>query len=185
MKLLNYFKNTLAALIILIALSVFSSTVYASVKQWPLRSTGEVRYLKMIKVYDISLFSPGKISANTILQPTISKCLKLDYAINLSVDKFRLATTKILMRQHSPEYLAKIKIPLNTFQNAYQAVKKGDSYTLCYNGKNQRLQLKLNDKQLIEVKSAEFAKAYLGIWLSNNKPISTPLYRTFFPTSKG
>ena len=32
-----------------------------------------------------------------------------------------------------------------------------------------------------EIKSAELASAYLGIWLSKNKPISGPLFRTFFP----
>ncbi len=181
MNTLNPNIKPIPAFLLMIAISVFSSSAIASVKQWPIRSKGEVRYLKMIKVYDISLYSPGEISAKTILQPSISKCLKLDYAVNLSVEKFRLATTKILKRQHSSEFLEKIKNPLDTFQNAYQPVKKGDSYTLCYNGKNQLMQLDLNDKKLIEVKSAEFAKAYLGIWLSSNKPISLPLYRMFFP----
>ena len=181
MSLLKHSIKPVSAFLIMVAISIISSSTSASVKQWPLRSKGEVRYLKMIKVYDIGLYSPSKISAKTILQPNISKCLKLDYAVSLSVDKFRLATTKILLRQHSSEYLATIKSPLDTFQNAYQAVKKGDSYTLCYNGKNQLMQLNLNDKQLIEVKSAEFAKAYLGIWLSSNKPISRPLYQSFFP----
>ena len=174
-------RKMLSVLLMLIAISLLSSVTNASVKQWPMRSKGEVRYLKFIKVYDISLFSPSKISAKTILKPYISKCLKLDYAVNLSVDKLSLATTKILKQQHSAEYLATIKNALDRFQNAYQAVNKGDSYTLCYNGKNQLMQLELNDKKLIEVKSAEFAKTYLGIWLSSNKPISEPLYRTFFP----
>lgn len=181
---MKQFKTPLNPYFIITTLLTFSllmSTANASTEQWPLRSKGQVRYLKMIKVYDISLYSPNKVTADNILSENISKCLKLDYRVGLTVDKFRLATSKILKRQHSPEFLAKIKKPLDQLQMAYRPVKKGDSYTLCYNGKSQVIQLDINDKKLVEIKSAELAKAYLGIWLSKNKPISGPLYRTFFP----
>ncbi len=168
-------------ILMIVLLSLFASSSNASTKQWPLRGQGEVRYLKMIKVYDIGLYSPSQVTAENILEPNISKCLKLDYRVGLTVDKFKLATSKILKRQHSPEFLAKIKNPLDKLQKAYKAVEKGDSYTLCYNGKNQIMQLTINDENLVEIKSAELAKAYLGIWLSKNKPISSSLHRTFFP----
>lgn len=168
---------------VMIASTIFS-TASAYTKQWPLHSKGEVRYLKVIKVYDISLYSPNTVEAETILNTNISKCLKLDYAVNLSVDKFKLATSKILSRQHNAEYLEKIKAPLETLQQAYRPVKKGDSYSLCYNARNQLMRLDLNDTKLVEIKSAELAKAYLGIWLSKNKPISGPLYRSFFPVQR-
>jgi len=45
------------------------------------------------------------------------------------------------------------------------------------------MRLELNDKKLVEIQSAELAKAYLGIWLSKNKPISGPLYNSFFAKS--
>ena len=163
-----------------IALMSISLTTDASTKQWPLQSKGEVRYLSMFKVYDIGLYSPGKVTPGNILNPKISKCLELKYAVNLTEDKFRLATSEILQRQHSAQYLEKIKIPLEQLQSAYKPVKKGDIYTLCYNGKSEFISLKLNDRKLTEIKSAELAKAYMGIWLSGNKPISMPLYRTFF-----
>jgi len=158
---------------------ISSASAYSS--QWPLRAKGEVRYLRMIKVYDAALYSPQAVSADTILKPNVSKCLKLDYAVGLSVDKFRLATNKILKRQHPNTYLNKIKGPLETLQKAYKPVKKGDYYRLCYNGKTQKMRLEHNKESLVEIKSAELAKAYLGIWLSGNKPISSPLYRRFFP----
>ena len=179
MKVFNL-KTTLISMTSTLLISAVFTTASASAIQWPLVSKGEVRYLKMIKVYDISLFSPSKITANNILDANVSKCLILDYAVNLSVDKFRLATTKVLNRQHSPDYLKSIQKPLETFQSAYKPVKKGDSYKLCYNGSNQFMRLELNNNKLIEIKSAELAKAYLGIWLSKNKPISGPLYNTFF-----
>jgi len=161
-------------------LFTLSTTAVASYKQWPLRNKGQVNYMKFIKVYDVSLYSPSNINAKNILNANISKCLKLDYAVNLSVDKFRLATQKILQRQHNQKYLKSIAKPLEALQQAYKPVKKGDSYNLCYNGKNQRIRLDLNDNQLVEIQSAELAKAYLGIWLSKNQPISGPLYNSFF-----
>jgi len=170
-------------LVALLLLSISSSCI-ASYEQWPLQHKGEVRYLKMVKVYDVGLYSPTKLNNKNVLNPSVSKCLKLDYAVNLTVDKFRLATSKVLSRQHTPQYLDKIKQPLAALQNSYQPVKKGDSYVLCYNGKNQVLRLMLNKKKLFEMKSHELARAYLGIWLSNNKPISGPLYRSFFNNVK-
>jgi len=179
MKILHV-KLPIISLIGILLFCLVSANAAASYKQWPMINKGEVRYLKMIKVYDISLYSPSKITAANVLNANVSKCLKLDYAVDLTVDKFRLATTKILKRQHSPGYLKTIQKPLETLQSAYKPVKKGDSYNLCYNGSNQFMRLEWNDQKLVEIKSAELAKAYLGIWLSNNKPISGPLYNRFF-----
>lgn len=149
---------------------------HASVAQWPLIASGEVRYLKVIKVYQASLYSPHPIDSNTILNSNISKCLKLDYKVDLTTDKFRLATQKILERQYKPEYLKSIQTPLEQLQQSYKPVKKGDSYTLCYNAKTKKLSLDFNETQVANIQSETLAKAYLGIWLSNNKPISRPLY---------
>ena len=163
-----------------ITLSTAMTNANASIKQWPLHSKGEIRYLKIFKVYDIGLYTPNKVTATNILNTNISKCLKLDYAVDLTEDKFRLATSTILQRQHSSEYLEKISGPLEQLQQAYKAVNKGDVYILCYNGKNKIISLELNTKKLIEIQSAELAKAYMGIWLSDNQPISMHLYQTFF-----
>lgn len=177
------FLSFISALIAMLILGVLSPTAFASYKQWPLKHKGEVRYLRMIKVYDIGLYSPTVLTSKNVLNSNVSKCLKLDYAVTLSVDKFRLATSKVLQRQHTPEYLKIIQAPLEKLQKAYQPVKKGDFYTLCYNSKNKVMSLGLNDKNLVNIQSVELAKAYLGIWLSDNNPISSPLYSSFFKNS--
>ena len=174
------FHKFLIPLITTITLLSFSLSALAYSDKWPLRASGEVRYLKFIKVYDISLFSPRELSAETILRADVSKCLQLNYTVDLSVDKFRLATQKILKQQHNDVYLASIKGPLEALQSAYKPVKKGDIYRLCYHSATRKLQLELNNKQLVEIQSAELAKAYIGIWLSANKPISRPLYQQLF-----
>jgi len=178
----NLIKPFLAMLLCCLFLSF---EAIASIKQWPLKRQGEVRYLGVVKVYDIGLYSPSNISSDNILDSNISKCLKLDYAVNLTQDQFKLATSKILKRQHSAEFLASIDAPLTALQASYKPVKKGDIYSLCYNGKTKRMKLDLNDKTLFEMQSAELAKAYLGIWLSKNNPISRPLLNNFFPDPKG
>ncbi len=159
---------------------ISTSNVLSDPNKWPLQAKGEVRYMKFIKVYDASLFSPSKVNANNVLNADVSKCLKLDYAVDLTVDKFRLVTDKILKQQHNPAYLSKIKQPLERLQKSYKPVKKGDYYRLCYNGKSKKLSMALNKQQLVEIQSEELAKAYLGIWLSKNKPISYPLFNQFF-----
>jgi hypothetical protein len=176
-------KKRVVSVSFIACLLVFSNASAFS-NSWPLRATGEVHYLKFIKVYDVSLYSPETLSAETILQAHISKCLKLDYAIDLSLDKFRLVTDKILKRQQSSSHLESIKKPLEQLQNAYKPVKKGDFYRLCYEAKTQMLRLEHNDSKLVEIRSEQLASTYLGIWLSNNKPISRPLYNRFFHAKK-
>ena len=179
-KLFNM-PSSLAILIAIVVNSGYVSVVKATTSEWPLRGKGEVHYLKMIKVYDASLYSPQRVTPENILKANVSKCLQLDYSVNLSPDKFRLATSKILQRQHGADFLREIKIPLENLQKAYKAVNKGDVYRLCYDGKTQKIRLNLNANKLVEIQSAELARAYLGIWLSANKPISESLYRRFFP----
>ena len=179
MSLFNQPKKAIQVAVAILGISLLSAANAFS-SSWPLRAEGEVRYLKFIKVYDVKLYSPVTLSPKTILKPDVSKCLKLDYAVDLDVAKMRLATEKILRRQHPATYLNEISQPLAQLQGAYKNVKKGDSYQLCYDGKSRKIRLELNNKHLLEIQSAELAKAYLGIWLSGNKPISGPLYNRLF-----
>ncbi len=179
MSLFKQSKKAIQFAVAILGISLLSSANAFS-SSWPLRAEGQVRYLKFIKVYDVKLYSPVALSPKTILKPDVSKCLKLDYAVDLDVTKLRLATEKILRRQHPATYLNKIRQPLEQLQGAYKNVKKGDSYQLCYDGQSRKMRLELNNNRLVEIQSADLAKAYLGIWLSGNKPISGPLYNRLF-----
>jgi len=64
--------------------------------------------------------------------------------------------------------------------NAYQYVQKGDNDWMCYQPEQQTTTLRLNDKLLLEMKnSAIFAKIHMGMWLSENKLISSKLQKKF------
>ncbi|UOG90887.1 MAG: chalcone isomerase family protein [Candidatus Thiothrix sulfatifontis] len=136
---------------------------------------GEALYMGVIKVYDAELsVSPGATRAN-VLDASVSRCLKLDYAVELTADKFTLAAETVLKRQHDAATLAKIQPQLDQLHAAYVDVKPGDIYQMCYDTKTQATSLLLNGKAVTQVKSAAFAQVYFGIWLGEKQPIAQEL----------
>ncbi|OQX15092.1 MAG: hypothetical protein BWK73_07885 [Thiothrix lacustris] len=136
---------------------------------------GEALYMGVIKVYDAELsVSPEATRAN-VLDAAISRCLKLDYAVELTADKFTLAAETVLKRQHDAATLAKIQPQIEQLHAAYADVKPGDSYQMCYDAKTQSTSLLLNGKTMTQVKSADFAQVYFGIWLAEKQPIAQEL----------
>jgi hypothetical protein len=128
---------------------------------------GDAFYLSVIKVYNASLSVSSNATRANVLDADVSRCLTLDYAVDLSADKFALAADTILKRQQNAATLQSIRPQLAQLHNAYQDVKAGDIYQLCYDAKQQTTHLLLNDKPLTSVKSAEFASVYFGIWLGS------------------
>lgn len=136
---------------------------------------GEALYMGLIKVYDAELSVSANASRSNVLDATISRCLQLDYAVDLSADKFTLAANTVLKRQHDATTLARLNPQINQLHQAYQDVQPGDVYRMCYNAKTQTTRLLLNGKTMTEVKSAEFASLYFGIWLGKKQPIAQTL----------
>jgi len=136
---------------------------------------GEALYLGVIKVYDAELSVSPDTSRATVLDAGVSRCLKLDYAVELTADKFTLAAETVLKRQHDAATLAKIQPQLDQLHTAYVDVKPGDIYQMCYDTKTQTTSLLLNGKVMTRVKSAEFAEVYFGIWLAEKQPIAQEL----------
>ncbi|WMP17582.1 chalcone isomerase family protein [Thiothrix lacustris] len=136
---------------------------------------GDAFYLSVIKVYNASLAVGNNATRTNVLEADVSRCLTLDYAVDLSADKFALAADTILKRQHDTATLQSINPQLAQLHNAYQDVKVGDIYQMCYDAKQQTTRLLLNDKPLTSVKSAEFANVYFGIWLGEKQPITQAL----------
>ena len=136
---------------------------------------GEALYLGVIKVYDAELFVSPDASRTTVLDAEVSRCLTLDYAVELSADKFSLAAETVLKRQHDAATLASIQPQLDQLHAAYVDVKAGDVYQMCYDAKAQTTRLQLNGKAVTQVKSAAFAAVYFGIWLGEKQPIAQAL----------
>jgi hypothetical protein len=153
----------------------FTHAVAAIPQELSLSGSGEIRYLGFIKVYDATLFAPPQTTKNDILADDCSRCLKLDYAVDLSVDNFIEAGETVLKKQHSETILTSIKPQLDLLHQNYRDVKKNDSYVLCYNAAEQQTSLSLNGNTLVTIPSTQFAAVYFGIWLGENNPIDQDL----------
>lgn len=136
---------------------------------------GEVHYMGVIKVYDAKLSVSNNATAANILAANVSRCLQLDYAVDLTADKFVLAANTILERQHDTAPLQRLKPQIDQLHNSYQPVKKGEQYQMCYDARTQTTSLQLNGQSLVSIKSPEFAELYFGIWLGETKPVSSTL----------
>lgn len=136
---------------------------------------GKAYYLKFIKVYDAILYSDKKAAATSILDDSISKCLYLDYAVDVSREDFIKAADTVLARQFSESLSDQLKDHIATLHQGYLDVAEGDNYSLCYDGRTTETTLSLNGQHLVKIQDPEFARVYFGIWLGQYKPLDTKL----------
>lgn len=162
---------TLAAALIFWAVA----TQAAVPETMKLKSSSDVRYLGLFKVYTASLYTGGDPSRQQILAPAASHCLRLDYAVDLKSDVFVEAAHTILNRQHDQATISKVQDQIDLLHASYRDVNKGDVYTLCYSSETMATRLALNSETLVEIKSPEFAAIYFGIWLEKRHGIAPEL----------
>lgn len=143
-----------------------------------IRGQGNVYYLQFIKVYTASLLTQKTTDLDNILDPDVSKCLKLVYDVSLTSENFIEGANTVLARQYSTEFLDALRQEIKSLHDAYLPVQKGDQYTLCYDSESAKTTLQLNDKELVSIVSREFSSLYFGIWLSPDKPLDNKLQRS-------
>ncbi len=145
---------------------------------------GEIRYMGIIKVYDASLSASRMVTGERILDKEISKCLNLHYAVSLTSDQFIRGAEAVLQRQHNKEALDAIQPQIDALNAKYRNVEEGDSYTLCYDAASKTTTLSLNNEELVNIASADFAKFYFGIWLGPDAPIDKDLRNDLLTTNR-
>ena len=136
---------------------------------------GEAHYLGFIKVYDISLYSSGGTESQNILSRDVSKCLHIQYTVDIEKSDFVEAANTILNRQFSAEQLALAKSGIDALHAAYLDVEDGDTYTLCYNSPSSMTTLSHNGNELVSIDSPVFAEQYFSIWLGSTDPLDEDL----------
>ena len=129
----------------------------------------------VIKVYDAALYADIQNGPGMVMDAETSRCLKFTYDVSLTVKDFVLGAETILTRQHSPDAIAKLRKDIDMLHAAYQDVRQGDSYYLCYDAPQRLTTLTLNDSMLVAVPSGDFAEAYFGIWLGAVQPFDEKL----------
>lgn len=162
------------AALLLMAILV-PTTVMAIPEDMELSGTGKAKYLGVITVYDAALYVSNKGGREDILSPDTSRCLKLDYAVEVSPEDFIRAADTILRRQHDKDKLARVEAEINELHRSYRKVAKGDNYTLCYDSAAKATILYRNSLPQVEIVSEEFAEVYFGIWLGAKDPLSDGL----------
>lgn len=164
------------ALMIFVALIVFvAKPGNASIAALNMVGKGEIYYLGFIKVYDAALYVDTGNGSQALIDSKTSRCLKLTYDVSLGVKDFVLGAETILARQLSPEQISRLRPEIDMLHSAYRDVRKGDSYSLCYDAAQQLTTLSLNDTKLVAVPSKDLAEAYFGIWLGAVQPIDEKL----------
>lgn len=158
-------------------LAVFGTalTAHAQPPDMELRGQGVVYWMRFIKVYDAYLYTVDESDRSKILDPGVSKCLRLEYSVSLSPEDFIKGADTVLARQHPPEYLASIQSEIDALHDAYAPVEKGDSYLMCYRADEATTTLALNGAELVSIQSEPFSAAYFGIWLGPEEPLSEDL----------
>jgi hypothetical protein len=163
---------TLLAVTLLPGSASADSADYAGLQ---VQGRGEARYLGMIKVYDAALYSPPGTPAERMLDPDISRCLDLKYAVSLKVDDFIRGADTVLARQYDEAELVPVRAEIDALHRSYRGVAKGDRYALCYDATTRETTLALNREELVRITSADFARVYFGIWLGPEAPLDEKL----------
>lgn len=163
----------MAALLLMTIL--MPTTVMAIPEDMELLGTGKAKYLGVITVYDAALYVRNKEGSEDILSADTSRCLKLDYAVEVSAEDFIRAADTILRRQHKKDKLTRVEDEINKLHRSYTKVAKGDNYTLCYDSAAKATILYRNSVPQVEIVSKEFAEVYFGIWLGAKDPLSDGL----------
>lgn len=129
----------------------------------PLRGTGLLQYLKL-DIYSGAFYAPEHVDTPEEALADVPKSLILQYHRGIKVKWMQQASERILKKNPAVDLQA-LKPRLDLIAGAYQKVEKGDRYELRY-APGKGTTLLLNDREVIQVPGEDFARAYLGIWLS-------------------
>ena len=123
------------------------------------------------KVYTATLRVPA--AGIDPLDPSSARSLTLKYHRDFSAPDIIQAADELLQRSSDVNY-ASLTDRLAKLNRAYKDVVEGDSYTLHYEP-DVGTTLLLNDVALVTVPGGDFARAYFGLWLRADSPISSYL----------
>ncbi len=130
----------------------------------PLRSLVPFRYWGF-KVYVAALYASSSVLNIEKVLGMSPMRLELHYYRSFTAEDFISSAQQVLGKNPNAK-LAELQVQLEQINRLYQAVAPGDSYALSYDPA-QGLTLSLNDEPKGTISGSDFARAYLGIWLSS------------------
>jgi hypothetical protein len=146
----------------------FTSFVLAEGINLPKTSTALFRYFGF-KVFTASLYK--NVPPNAVKDwisgsgAPVPVALSINYHRDFSSEDFIVSGRK-LIKENPTVVFSEIEDSLSRFESFYSDIKEGDTFLLLYSPSD-GLSLIKNGVEQGRVKDDEFARAYLGIWLSD------------------
>lgn len=141
----------------------FSDRITVGDQKLPLHGVALMRWLKTLRVYVAALYLPEGAKPDQVLQD-IPKRLEISYLMSFKSTDFGKGAEPVLVRNNSPEAMARLRTRIDRLNAAYKEVKPGDRYALTYLP-GRGTELALNGTPVITIEGADFAAAYFGVWL--------------------
>lgn len=153
-----------AAIPLEVAGHTYPRTLEAKNLSWSLSGADHFRY-RLFSVFTGALYTAPEEPA--------ARRLTFTYTRNLPADTLVEQGMRILRQSNTPADLEQRAALIDRVNQAYQDVRKGDSYTFTVIP-GQGTWLHLNDKEILFLQDADFGLWYLNIWLGET-PMSENL----------
>lgn len=135
---------------------------------------GVARYAGIFRVYVAALYGPEDVPPDELLRSDVPRRLEITYLREVGAADIREATEVVLDQQYAAEERAAFADRFDAFNALYEDVGEGDRYAYEYHPDGEESRLYRNGTLQGTASGADFARAYLGIWLGD-EPLSEGL----------
>jgi hypothetical protein len=148
--------------------------------QLTLHGIGLLRWKYVVKVYLVGLYKPAGVPVDQVLQD-VPKRLEYYFFVDMKASDFQDTGFQLMAQNVGEEKARSLMKELEIFNSFYRDVKAGQRYAFSY-VPGQGLEMELDGDVLGKVEDAEFAAAYMSIWLGP-EPVSRGLQEGLFDPS--
>jgi hypothetical protein len=148
--------------------------------QLNLHGIGLLKWKYVVKVYLVGLYKPAGVPVTQVLQD-VPKRLEYYFFVDMKASDFQDTGFQLMAQNVGQEKARSLIAELEIFNSFYRDVKAGQRYVFSYMP-GQGLAMELDGEVLGKVAGAEFAAAYMSIWLGP-EPVSRSLQEGLFDTT--
>lgn len=131
------------------------------------RKTQTVLTYLWVDLYAVAFYAAPGVSPQDAVANMSNQRLELYYLRAIDRSDVIKAAWTTLERQQPAEKLQALRAEIEPMQANFKDIQPGDRYALDYSPEG-GLVLELNGKQVYRNRNAEFARAYLGLWLAQD-----------------
>jgi hypothetical protein len=135
-------------------------------EQLQLKSQTVLTYL-WVDLYAVAFYTDAGVSPRDAVSQMRDQRLELYYLRAIDRSDVIKAAWTTLERQQPADRLQALRAEIEPMEANFKDIQPGDRYALNYSAEG-GLVLELNGKQVYRNHNAEFARAYLGLWLAQD-----------------